>query len=200
MNKNKFISDLCSRSFQNLAPLPPLPYKNINHFFNIDEYKRVKENLTREIKMPIIYAESVRPIKKEKELDRISIPCEDAFNPEELADMVTREKPFMYTKGAAPTKHINETVKKVPSLNRPFHNKCVYVFVHESLMVKARSIGVAFPDKYKFKKASCGNYYCGPFANINGPVKELKNIFHDIRRAEWSDQQKLHIMITFEDI
>ena len=161
----------------------------------------------------------------------IKLGSPDAFNPNELADMVTREYPFMYTKGMKPEqkprvpvkndlKHLTEK-QNLKRKNRSasdiykwaekqaekpqevdvtqYHNDCVCVFIHESLIHKAHRLGIQMPKEYPFKQASCGNWYC-QFEEVKGNVHKLKKFFKDVRAAAWKTKRKVNVKCTFEEI
>ena len=128
---------------------------------------------------------------------KISIACADAFNPNEMADMVSREHPFMYTTGAKPIKSKSDDHK--------YHNDCVYVFVHQSLIRKASVCGFDMScvipiNCRQFQQASCGNYYVKVAGVDNNVVGRLKKLFKKIYSAKWPDQRKIDVQVKYEKL
>lgn len=71
--------------------------------------------------------------------DKLYISCASAFNPNEIADMVTRKNPFMYTKGVKP-----EQKKRIPKKDR---------IPHLSKKENEKRIRRSNADLMKFKKS-----------------------------------------------
>lgn len=161
------------------------------------------------------------------ENERIKLSSKDAFNPNELADMVTREHPFMYTKGVKPEikerkpvtrflphLSISENHKRITRSKRDsakqkakeekkthidYHNHCVYVFVHQSLIHKAKTLEFEIPGNNQFIQASCGNWYCRISA-IGHDIKLLKNFFSIVKAEKWKDRTNIDVLCSYEDI